>query len=158
MQLLFTLLRRSSWFYAESSIGSSRSSRARSTVSSLSASLAPYPFQEEAIGRLLEPGRRGLLLADEMGLGKTVSVISAIDREPSIGRVLVIAPKSVLPAWRCELSRWLTRPLSVGLASAAAGMPDELPLTLSLTRTRTRTTSRTRTLTADPHPDPNHEP
>jgi len=132
MQLLFTLLRRSSWFYAESSIGSSRSSRARSTVSSLSASLAPYPFQEEAIGRLLEPGRRGLLLADEMGLGKTVSVISAIDREPAIGRVLVIAPKSVLPAWRCELSRWLTRPLSVGLASAAAGMPDELPDVLLL--------------------------
>ena len=87
--------------------------------------LTPYPFQEAAITRLLMPGRRGLLLADEMGLGKTVSVISALNREPAIKRVLIVAPKSVLPVWRNELARWLTRPLSVGIASATKGMPKE---------------------------------
>ena len=89
--------------------------------------LTPYPFQEEAINRLLAPGRRGLLLADEMGLGKTVSVISALNREERIEKVLVIAPKSVLPVWRYELSRWLERPLTVDVATAKRGMPKERP-------------------------------
>ena len=85
----------------------------------------PYPFQEVAIKRLLMPGRRGLLLADEMGLGKTVSVIGALNREPKIKSVLVVAPKSVIHVWKLELSRWLSRPLSVGLASASKGLPKE---------------------------------
>ena len=88
-----------------------------SATSTLAEALTPYPFQEVAIKRLLTPGRRGLLLADEMGLGKTVSVIGALNREPTIESVLVVAPKSVLHVWSLELSRWLARPdLSVGMA------------------------------------------
>ena len=60
-----------------------------------------------------------------MGLGKTVSVIGALNREPKIKSVLVVAPKSVIHVWRLELSRWLSRPLSVGLASASKGLPKE---------------------------------
>ena len=95
------------------------------STDALASGLTPYPFQEVAISRLLSPGRRGALLADEMGLGKTISVIGAVNRDASIKSVLVVAPKSVLPVWHLELSRWLDRPLSVGLANAAKGMPAE---------------------------------
>ena len=99
--------------------------RLSSATSTVAEALTPYPFQEVAIKRLLMPGRRGLLLADEMGLGKTVSVISALNRDPTIKSVLIVTPKSVLHVWKLELSRWLSRPLSVGLASASKGLPEE---------------------------------
>ena len=103
-----------------------RCRRWSSATSTVAEALTPYPFQEVAIKRLLTPGRRGLLLADEMGLGKTVSVIGALNREPTIESVLVVAPKSVIHVWSLELSRWLARPdLSVGMASASKGLPKE---------------------------------
>ena len=51
--------------------------------------------------------------------------VGALNREPKIKSVLVVAPKSVIHVWKLELSRWLSRPLSVGLASASKGLPKE---------------------------------
>lgn len=55
------------------------------------------------------------ILADDMGAGKTVQSISAVYEKwirengsaPFTGRVLVIAPNSVVNHWRRELHKWL---------------------------------------------------
>ena len=55
-------------------------------------------------------GSRAALLADEMGLGKTVQAVVALSlsliygRDP--GRVLIVAPASVVPNWIHELHTW----------------------------------------------------
>ena len=67
---------------------------------------------------------RRLILADEMGLGKTVQAIGCLNAEASIRSVLIVCPKSMLHTWQAELSRWLVRPLSVGVARAGSA---ELP-------------------------------
>ena len=97
------------------------------SICTVAAPLAPYPFQLAAVPHLLGRSRRGLLLADEMGLGKTVSVAAALNRAPDIQSVLIVAPKSVVPVWKYELSRWLERPLTIDVATAGKGMPEEAP-------------------------------
>lgn len=79
------------------------------------------PFQLESIRSLATS--EGILLADSMGLGKTISVIGALNLlQPD--RVLVVAPKSVLPNWRFELSQWLVDPARIETATAEKGLPD----------------------------------
>lgn len=85
--------------------------------------LAYFPFQTEAIAALTSA--RSLLLADEMGLGKTVSVIGALNASPHWRRVLIIAPKSLLPMWETELGRWLVVDRMVVVATAKAGIPPD---------------------------------
>jgi SNF2 family DNA or RNA helicase/uncharacterized protein (DUF3820 family) len=81
-----------------------------------------FPFQVEAIRDLVRSDR--ILLGDEMGLGKTISVIGALNVLGSKQRVLIIAPKSVLPSWEYELRTWLVDPSwSIGAASAKGGFP-----------------------------------
>jgi hypothetical protein len=78
--------------------------------------LAYLPFQKAGI--VFASTRPTVLLADEMGLGKTVQAIGLINLLPEIERVLVICPASLKLNWAKELNRWLTRPLSVGIAGA----------------------------------------
>lgn len=77
----------------------------------LAASLRPY--QVRGYEWLMKNLRLGLgsLLADDMGLGKTVQVIAAIlqlknDGELEKGRVMVVAPASVLVNWQREVERF----------------------------------------------------
>jgi len=52
----------------------------------------------------------GLCLFDEQGAGKTVSVIYAFDRLAhldEIDRMLVVAPKSMVPEWKADLERFM---------------------------------------------------
>lgn len=79
--------------------------------------LAYMPFQRAGIAYAL--GRINTIIADEMGLGKTIQAIGVINADPTIKRVLVIAPASLKLNWKRELERWLTRPLTVGLANGA---------------------------------------
>lgn len=69
------------------------------------------PHQKEASAAIVaarHAGLPGFLLADEVGLGKTYSVIDAVRRlgrgRKTPLRVLVLAPLSVVPAWRRSLS------------------------------------------------------
>jgi len=66
-----------------------------------------YPFQRAGVAFLLQ--RRGALLADDMGLGKTVQAITAASvlfERGELARMLVVAPKAVLPNWRRHFAVW----------------------------------------------------
>src|SRR3972149_6701754 len=73
------------------------------------------PFQCAGIGFALD--RSATLIADEMGLGKTIQTVGIINADASIKRVLVICPASLKLNWRRELTKWLVRPLTIGIAS-----------------------------------------
>ncbi len=67
----------------------------------------PYPFQYEGVVFLKD--RTSALLGDEMGLGKTIQAIIAIRiliRNRSVGRALVLCPRSLLGTWERELTEW----------------------------------------------------
>lgn len=76
--------------------------------------LAYMPFQRAGIAYAM--ARPNVLIADEMGLGKTIQAIGVVNANPSIRQVLVVCPASIKINWQRELQRWLTRPLSVGIA------------------------------------------
>lgn len=73
------------------------------------------PFQKAGIS--YASTRESTLLADEMGLGKTIQAIGVINSDHEIRRVLVICPASLRINWMRELTKWLVRPLSVGIAN-----------------------------------------
>lgn len=75
------------------------------------------PFQKAGIQYALS--HTGTLIADEMGLGKTIQAIGVINADPSIDSVIVICPKSLKLNWQRELERWLTRPLTIGVANGS---------------------------------------
>jgi len=78
--------------------------------------LALLPFQADGVKHLLAHKRT--LLADEQGLGKTIQVLALINADDTIHRALIVCPPSVTGVWRAEASRWLTRPLTVEVATA----------------------------------------
>jgi SWI/SNF-related matrix-associated actin-dependent regulator 1 of chromatin subfamily A len=64
-------------------------------------------------------GKSGCLIGDEMGLGKTIQGIGTINFNPTIKRVLVVCPATLKVNWSRELQKWLTRPMTVGIASGS---------------------------------------
>ena len=80
--------------------------------------LAYLPFQRAAVAYAAT--RPAVLFGDEMGLGKTIEAIGVLNSDPSLKRVLVICPASLKVNWSRELARWLTRPLTVGIANGGA--------------------------------------
>lgn len=69
-----------------------------------------YPYQIDGWNwlRLIISEGIGGLLADEMGLGKTLQIISAISDsgKSDLGKILVIAPGSLLENWRREFKKF----------------------------------------------------
>lgn len=66
-----------------------------------------YPFQQAGVHWL--KSRDQAILADDMGLGKTVQVICALKSilHQEIGRrALVVCPKTLVPNWLREATRW----------------------------------------------------
>jgi SWI/SNF-related matrix-associated actin-dependent regulator 1 of chromatin subfamily A len=84
------------------------------------AGLDYMPFQKAGIRFAL--GRSGVLIGDEMGLGKTIQAIGIINSDPEIKTAIIVCPKSLKLNWKRELEKWLTRPLSIGVANG--GYPD----------------------------------
>ena len=78
------------------------------------AGLDYLPYQKGGIA--FAQGREGTLIGDEMGLGKTIQAIGIINLDPSIKRALIVCPASLKINWSRELKKWLTRPLTVGIA------------------------------------------
>ena len=64
-----------------------------------------YPFQEEAVERMIDMKR--LLVAYEMGLGKTVITIAACEQlveDGKAGGILILAPASIKLQWQHMLT------------------------------------------------------
>ena len=74
------------------------------------------PYQLAGIRYALE--REGTYFADEMGLGKTIEAIGTVNAMPSAHRVLVVTKASLKIQWHRELSTWLTRKMTVGIADS----------------------------------------
>ena len=82
--------------------------------------LSYMPFQKAGIAFAL--ARKSVLIGDEMGLGKTIQGVGIINADPTIKHVLVVCPASLKLNWRSELTKWLVRPMSIGIANG--GFPD----------------------------------
>lgn len=100
----------------------------REAAGSCDALLAPpgrsyFPFQCAGITYAL--GRDNTLFADEMGLGKTIQAIGVINNDPTIQRVVIIGPASLLENWRSELRAWLVRPLRVFVVEENEAVPED---------------------------------
>jgi SWI/SNF-related matrix-associated actin-dependent regulator 1 of chromatin subfamily A len=78
--------------------------------------LAYLPFQKAGIAYAI--ARPATLIADEMGLGKTIQAIGFINAMPDIKRVLIICPASLKINWAREIQKWLTRPMTIGIANS----------------------------------------
>lgn len=74
------------------------------------------PFQRAGVAYAL--GRQNTLIGDEMGLGKTLQALGVINVDESIRKVLVVAPLAVKINWQREAEKWLTRPMTIGFATA----------------------------------------
>jgi len=73
-------------------------------------------FQKEGIAWALD--HPSTLIADEMGLGKTIQALGVINADPKVHSALIVCPLSVALNWRDEISKWLVRDLSVGVATS----------------------------------------
>jgi SNF2 family DNA or RNA helicase len=54
-----------------------------------------------------------------MGLGKTIEAIGVINADTTINSVLVICPASIKRNWERELTKWLTRPMSISIGDGS---------------------------------------
>lgn len=72
----------------------------------LDSAVIPLPHQIKALKKVLSTPRVRFLLADEVGLGKTIEaglVIKELKMRGRVKRVLVIAPKGLIPQWIVEM-------------------------------------------------------
>lgn len=84
--------------------------------------LAYLPYQRAGIAYLA--GRTDSLLGDDMGLGKTVQILGLVNADETIRRILIVCPAYLKINWLREAERWLVRPMTVGIATTAKGVPD----------------------------------
>jgi SWI/SNF-related matrix-associated actin-dependent regulator 1 of chromatin subfamily A len=59
------------------------------------------------------------LNGDDMGVGKTIQAIGVINADTTIKTAIIVCPKSLKLNWKQELSRWLCRPLTVGIVNGS---------------------------------------
>lgn len=75
-------------------------------VGEATAAVTPWPHQVRAFERLYRNWPPKLLIADEVGLGKTIQAGLLLRQAWLAGRakrILILAPKAVLPQWQIEL-------------------------------------------------------
>lgn len=76
-------------------------------LSPLDSAVIPLPHQIRALRRVVSnPGKVRYLMADEVGLGKTIEAglaIRELKLRGMIKRVLVVAPKGLIPQWIVEM-------------------------------------------------------
>jgi hypothetical protein len=80
------------------------------------------PFQEAGIEYALM--RRRALIGDEMGLGKTVEALGVVNALPSLRRILVVAPATLLLNWKREAQTWLVEKRPVEILAPYCQVPE----------------------------------
>jgi len=78
------------------------------------AGLEYLPYQRAGIAYGLS--HPNVLIGDEMGLGKTIQALGIINSDETMRRILIVVPASLRLNWKRECEKWLTRPMSVGIA------------------------------------------
>lgn len=76
--------------------------------------------QRVAVAAMTDPLIDGLCLFDEQGSGKTVMTIHAFDRLADLGhatKLLIFAPKNMLPAWKADFERFMGAKYNVQLVA-----------------------------------------
>lgn len=66
-------------------------------------------FDYQKVGILVAGQNKISLIADEMGVGKTVQAIGVINNDPSLQKIVILAPSLSLYNWQKELDRWCIR-------------------------------------------------
>jgi SNF2 family DNA or RNA helicase len=82
------------------------------------------PHQVAAVAAISVPSLRGIAIFDEQGTGKTIAALAAFDwlrEHGSVERLIVIAPKSVLAAWRVQCHEFLGDQFRTVLLDGSAG-------------------------------------
>ena len=79
--------------------------------------LAYLPFQQAGI--VYAQDRDRVLIADQMGLGKTIEAIGIINNSPNIKKIFILCPATLKINWFRELSKWLIKDYSIGIAEGA---------------------------------------
>lgn len=72
----------------------------------LDSNVTPLPHQIQVLKKVLTGERARFLLADEVGLGKTIEAglaIKELKMRGRVKRVLVVAPKGLIPQWIVEM-------------------------------------------------------
>lgn len=72
----------------------------------LDSNVTPLPHQIQVLKKVLTGERARFLLADEVGLGKTIEAglaIKELKMRGRVQRVLVVAPKGLIPQWIVEM-------------------------------------------------------
>ena len=107
-----------------------RRSRATSSALAIPAppGLAYLPFQKAGIAYALD--RPATLLADEMGLGKTIQALGLLNADPSLQRVLVVCPATLLANWRREAEKWLVRTPKIHVCDLDNTPPEDASLVI----------------------------
>lgn len=65
------------------------------------------PHQVEGVARIEKAGWR-MMISDDMGLGKGPMSLGAVALCPDAWPMVIVAPVSMLGAWKDEVARWLT--------------------------------------------------
>lgn len=95
--------------------------KSRSAKSNFSVPMPPglslYPYQVVGVEYAIEAFKRetGCLIADEMGLGKTAQAIGVVNASPTIHKILVVVPASIIGNWVREIFRFQARKMTVGI-------------------------------------------
>jgi len=83
--------------------------------------LSYFGYQKAGIAYAL--ANKNVLIGDEMGLGKTIQVIGLINASPDLNRILIVCPASLKLNWYKELTKWLTRPMSIHILKPSDKKP-----------------------------------
>jgi len=71
------------------------------------------PFQKAGIAYALQ--HPSTMIGDDMGLGKTIQAIGVINADAAMQKVLVVCLSGLRLNWRHELTKWLTRDMTIGI-------------------------------------------
>lgn len=66
-----------------------------------------YPFQQEAVNKILNCSYRGFLLGNSMGTGKTLTSLTAALKKSK--KLFIVCPAPLMVQWKDEIKKWFNK-------------------------------------------------